>query len=141
MTWASGITAEHGEDHPGARRAGAPVARADRALSAPDAEWHAVRMEPFVLSNEHVHLAMPTAADVDRITELCQAYGEDRMISPPGAHRPSITESSCRGCATASIMLSAMTRSKTSGNSGGSSTSAQITVRSVVCLPGMVALE
>lgn len=29
-------------------------------------------MEPFVLSNEHVHLAMPTAADVDRITELCQ---------------------------------------------------------------------
>ncbi|MFF2622761.1 GNAT family N-acetyltransferase [Oerskovia jenensis] len=29
-------------------------------------------MEPFVLANERVHLAMPTAADVDRITELCQ---------------------------------------------------------------------
>ncbi|MDF2848770.1 MAG: family N-acetyltransferase [Oerskovia sp.] len=34
--------------------------------------WHAVRMEPFVLANERVHLAMPTAADVDRVTELCQ---------------------------------------------------------------------
>lgn len=32
-------------------------------------------MEPFVLANEHVRLAMPTAADVDRITELCQ--GQD----------------------------------------------------------------
>lgn len=29
-------------------------------------------MEPFVLANERVHLEMPTAADVDRITELCQ---------------------------------------------------------------------
>ncbi len=35
-------------------------------------QWHAVRMEPFVLANERVHLAMPTAADVDRITALCQ---------------------------------------------------------------------
>jgi RimJ/RimL family protein N-acetyltransferase len=29
-------------------------------------------MEPFVLANERVHLAMPVAADVDRITTLCQ---------------------------------------------------------------------
>ncbi|MEK8229156.1 hypothetical protein NKG05_29375 [Oerskovia sp. M15] len=32
-------------------------------------------MEPFVLANERVHLSIPTAADVERVTGLCQ--GQD----------------------------------------------------------------
>jgi RimJ/RimL family protein N-acetyltransferase len=43
-------------------------------------------MEPFVLANEHVRLSVPTAADVDRIFEVCQDVDIQRWTTVPSPY-------------------------------------------------------
>lgn len=43
-------------------------------------------MEPFVLANEHVRLSVPTAADVERIYEVCQDPEVQRWTTVPSPY-------------------------------------------------------
>ncbi|WP_425953852.1 GNAT family N-acetyltransferase [Xylanimonas sp. McL0601] len=44
-------------------------------------------MEPFVLAGNHVRLSVPTVADVDRITEICQDPEIQRWTTVPSPYR------------------------------------------------------
>ncbi len=54
-------------------------------------------MEPFPLVNEHVHLSAPTAADVDRVTEVCQDAEVQRWTTVPSPYTRADAESFVTG--------------------------------------------